>query len=116
MGKIRISPRQKTYTRKEKRLCENELPTLNNLEGLIEDKPTDFILNSQNIGAAIMECLMANDPEGVIEVITIYLKALNKEKFRQKAEIGKSTYYYLLKSKNPTIKTLAKIVHSMTKE
>ncbi|WP_042280534.1 hypothetical protein [Candidatus Protochlamydia sp. R18] len=92
---------------------DKDLPTLTNFEGLIEDKPREFMLNSQNIGNAIMECLMENDPEGVIEVISIYLRALNKEKFRKKAEIGKSTYYYLMKSKNPTIKTLAKIVYSM---
>lgn len=114
MGKIKISPRGKTYTRKEKKLCDKELPSLTNFEGLIEDKPREFILDPQNIGNAIMECLQENNPEGVIEVIGIYLRALNKEKFIQKAEIGKSTYYYLMKSKNPTIKTLAKIVHSMT--
>jgi DNA-binding phage protein len=114
MGKIKISPRQKTSTKREKMTPNKKLPTLTNFEELIEDKPREFILNPQNIGNAIMECLMENDPEGVIEVISIYLRALNKEKFRQKAEIGKSTYYYLMKSKNPTIKTLAKIVHSMT--
>ena len=92
-----------------------DLPSIKdiNMEGLKEERPREWLLNPNNIGKAIMECLMENDPEGVVEVISIYLRALNKEKFRQKAEIGKSTYYYLMKSKNPTIKTLAKIVHSM---
>lgn len=95
---------------------EKDFPSINeiNMEGITEVHPRKWLVNPNNIGKAIMECLMENDPKGVIEVIGIYLKALNKEKFRQKADIGKSTYYYLIKSKNPTIKTLAKIVHSMT--
>lgn len=65
------------------------------MEGLAEESPREWLLNPKNIGNAIMECLVENDPEGVVEVIGIYLRALNKEKFRKKAEIGKSTYYYL---------------------
>lgn len=117
MGKVKISPRRKTFIAKEKTIHkeEKDLPSINemNMEGITEVRPREWLLNPNNIGKAIMECLMENDPEGVIEVISIYLRALNKEKFRQKADIGKSTYYYLMKSKNPTIKTLAKIVHSM---
>lgn len=83
------------------------------LEGLEEERPHEWLIDQRNIGNVIMECLIENDPEGVVEAIGIYLKALNKEKFRRKAAIGKSTYYNLMKSKNPTIKTLAKIVHSL---
>lgn len=114
MGKIKILRRRKTYIGKEKNIHKN-LPSVNEIdwEGLEEENPRDWLLDSHNIGNAIMECLMENNPEGVMEVISMYLRALNKEKFRQKSDIGKSTYYYLMKNKNPTIKTLAKLVHAM---
>lgn len=60
-----------------------------------------------------MECLQNNDPEGVIEVISIHLKALNQVKEATQPELPRSTVYHsLYKSKNPTIKTLAKLVHA----
>jgi hypothetical protein len=121
MGKIRTSPRRKTSTRnviarKEKTVRSHEskgLLSIEDFEGTERVDTRAYLLNQANVGEAILDCLVNNDPEGVVEVIAIYLKALNKEEFRQKANIGKSTYYYLMKSKNPTIKTLAKIVHSM---
>lgn len=123
MGKIRTSPRRKTsstrsvvrsvVSRKDKTMKSQELPRIEDFEGTERVDTRAYLLNQENVGEAILDCLLNNDPEGVIEVISIYLRNLNKEKFRQKAEIGKSTYYYLMKSKNPTIKTLAKIVHSM---
>jgi len=61
---------------------------------------------------AILECLRNNDPEGVMEVIGIYLNALNKAKLIEEGEIAKSTFYHSLRSKNPTLKTLAKMVSS----
>lgn len=83
-------------------------------EGIRKADPTAYILNSKNLGEAIADCLLNNDPEGVVEVIDIYLSALNKEKFRKRAKVGKSTYYSVLKGKNPTIRTLAKIVYSLS--
>lgn len=121
MGKIRTSPRRKTSTssvasRKEKIIRNQEGKALPNIEDFEKTERVDtraYLLDQEHVGEAILDCLVNNDPEGVVEVISIYLRTLNKEKFRQKAELGKSTYYYLMKNKNPTIKTLAKIVHSM---
>ncbi len=59
-----------------------------------------------------MECLIENDPEGVMEVIETHLEALNKSSFLKEAGIPRSTMYKLFKTKNPTIKTLAKIMHT----
>ena len=56
----------------------------------------------------ILECLQNNDPDGVMEIIAIYLEALNKAKLRQEANLPRSTLYSTLKHRNPTIKTLAK--------
>lgn len=73
--------------------------------------PTEELLDENFIGKAILECLQNNDPEGVMEVVAIYLNALNKAKSAQDVNLSRSTLYHSLKKKNPTIKTLAKLIH-----
>lgn len=70
----------------------------------------DKYLSKDFIGSAIMECLINNDPEGVVELIEIYLEEHNTVEFLKKAHVSRSTVYQAFKHKNPTIKTLAKIV------
>ena len=64
------------------------------------------------IGRAVWECLKEGDSEGVIEVIRTYLEAVNKTEIARESSMARSTMYHTLKSKNPTIKTLAKLVHA----
>lgn len=68
--------------------------------------------SKRRIGRAIWECLKNEDPEGVIEMIKIHLDAVNKVQAAKKAALPKTTLYHSLRSKNPTIKTLAKLVHA----
>ncbi len=56
--------------------------------------------------------LCTNDPDGAMEMVGIYLEALNKAKLRAHVGLHKSTMYSALKHRNPTIKTLAKIMYS----
>lgn len=107
-----MDPKKDKTSKSHKR---KELLSIKDFEGTERFDTRAYLINQENVGEAILDCLINNDPEGVVEVINIYLRALNKKKFRQKADIGKSTYYYLMKSKNPTIKTLAKIVHSIAR-
>jgi len=79
---------------------------------VIEVDPIANLLDPALIGSAIMQCLIENDPEGVMEIIKDHLYALNKSKFLREADVPRSTMYQLLKRKNPTIKTLAKIMHA----
>ena len=74
--------------------------------------PTISLLDEDRIGRAIWECLKEGDPEGVIEIIRIHLEAVNKTQLSKDANLPKTTLYYSLKSKNPTIKTLAKLIHA----
>ena len=76
--------------------------------------PVKEILDGKLFGKAIFECLQNNDPEGVIEVISGYLEVLNKSRSAKRVELPHSTLYDALKRKNPTIKTLAKLVHAST--
>lgn len=74
--------------------------------------PTKALLDEDRIGRAIWECLKNEDTEGVIEIIGIHLEARNKTKLVEEANIPKTTLYHSLRSKNPTLKTLAKLVHA----
>lgn len=84
MVKAKTSGKQKTLRSKTK---------LKDDERLIirEHDPFKFLLNEENLARAIRECLDNNDPEGLIEVIEIYLDALEKSKFLKNADIPRAT-------------------------
>lgn len=81
---------------------------------VVEYSPTARLLDKDFMGKAIMECLINNDPEGVVEIIEIYLDTVNKVQSIRNVKLSRSTLYHTLRGKNPTLKTLAKIVHSST--
>ncbi|HSW70645.1 MAG TPA: hypothetical protein VLH77_01545, partial [Gammaproteobacteria bacterium] len=72
--------------------------------------PTQEILDGDLIGKAIIECLGNNDPEGVIEMISIYLETLNQVKTLSKTHKTQNIVSSSLRTKDLTIKNLAKIV------
>lgn len=78
---------------------------------LARHNPLKTLLNEKIIAQAFWECLKENDPEGAMEVISAHLYALNKAHFAKEADIPRSTLYHSLRSKNPTMKTVAKLIH-----
>lgn len=86
--------------------------TLRKNTGVKEINPAEELLDEELIGRAIWECLKEGDGEGVIEVIQIYLEAVNKTQATHEASLARSTFYHALKRKNPTVRTLAKLVHA----
>lgn len=77
--------------------------------------PNKHLLNRDFMSKAVLECLFNNDPEGALEVLSIYLNALNRFKVVPKAKITR-TKKTEFKLRNPTIRTLAKIMHSVSEE
>jgi DNA-binding phage protein len=126
MGKVRTSTKQETFTQKlsqtprtEKNkhmenieLKEDDLKTM----GIKKHFSGKFLRNKRNIGEAVLECLLNNDSEGVMEMIEIYLEEIDRSNLRKKSNLHKSTLHSVLKHRNPTIKTLAKIMYDYTKE
>ncbi len=110
MAKKKTSPKRKKSSRARKKL------KIEDFKGAKKIYPDKFLTNEKNIAMAILECLQNNDPEGVMEVISIYVEALNKAKLMEEGNIPKSTFYHSLRNKNPTIKTLAKVISSYTQE
>jgi DNA-binding phage protein len=72
---------------------------------------TERLLDERFIAQAVWECLKNNDPEGVIEIIETHLEVVNKAKAAQETNLPRATLYHAMKGKNPTIKTLAKLVN-----
>ncbi|MES2344458.1 MAG: hypothetical protein V4494_00770 [Chlamydiota bacterium] len=80
--------------------------------GIRKSNPREELLDEELIGRAVWECLKEGDSQGVIEVISAYLEAVNKTEIAKQSSMSRSTMYHTLKSKNPTIKTLAKLIHA----
>ncbi len=103
----------KTKTLTKHKKSSGNIPKLRLKKGikLAKHDPFKDLLDEKIIAQAFWECLKENDPEGAMEVITAHLNALNKVHFAKEAQIPRSTLYHSLKSKNPTIKTVAKMIH-----
>jgi DNA-binding phage protein len=108
MDMIRTLQKQKKSIRKDKK------PKIEDFEGIREYSPTKRLSDPKFVGAAILECLSNNDPEGVMEIIELYLDSLNKTQTAKKTHLARSTMYHSLKNRNPTVKTLAKLVYAST--
>ena len=80
--------------------------------GVVVYSPTKRLLDEDFISRAIWECLKNNDPEGVIEIIEAHLDMVNKTHLAQRASLARSTMYHSFKGKNPTVSTLAKLIHA----
>ncbi len=76
-----------------------------------EYNATDIMLDEDFIAKAVWECLKNNDPEGVIEIIQAHLEIVNKVKAAQESDLSRATMYNAFRGKNPTIKTLAKLIN-----
>ena len=109
MAKIETLPKQEKSLKNTKKRFVKKVPKL------ISYNPSGEMLDESFIGKALLECLKNNDPDGVIEVIKSYLEVANIKQLAHNAHMARSTLYNSLKQKNPTLKTLAKIVHASSK-
>lgn len=73
--------------------------------------PIQELLDEDFIARAVWECLKNNDAEGVMEVIEAHLEVVNKVRAAENMELPRSTMYNAFKGRNPTVKTLAKLVN-----
>ena len=102
--------KKKTSKKQERSLNKLSRVDLSKVKGLTRLHPTKELLNRERTALAISECILNNDPDGVVEMIRIYLEAVNKANLQREENLPKSTMYSALKHKNPTIRTLAKIM------
>lgn len=80
-------------------------------KGMTPWRPEDNFMDHQKVGAALLECLIDNDTESFIEILDSYLR-INRLQVSKNGNMARSTVQLALsKTGNPTLKTLAKIVH-----
>lgn len=75
--------------------------------------PMKYLLDERLVAQAIWDCLRDNDPDGVIEILETHLSAKNKSKLAKEHDVPRTTLYHAFKSKNPTLHTLAKLIHAV---
>ena len=102
--------RQKPLTRQKKYIKRGSMIKLKKTPR--EYDPMKDLLDEQLISKAVWECLKDNDPDGVIEIVEAHLRAKNKSKIAREHSLPRTTIYHAFKSKNPTLHTLAKLVHA----
>jgi DNA-binding phage protein len=89
------------------------MPTLKvNKQAKLEKHDSEvFFKNFDKVGTALLESLVQNDTEAFIEILDSYLN-VNRARVAKKAKISRSTVQHALsKNGNPTLKTIARIVH-----
>ena len=74
--------------------------------------PEKTFMNEKLVSEGILECLKENDTEALMEIIEGCLSVLNRAKFSRESKVPRRTLYHALRRRNPTIKTLAKIMHA----
>lgn len=104
MAKIKILHKPKKY-------LENTHVRLRKKAKVIRHDPFKNLLDEELIAQAFWECLKENDPDGAMEIILSHIEAINKVNMAKESDIPRSTIYHSIKNKNPTIKTVAKLIH-----
>ena len=73
--------------------------------------PEKVFKDHKKIANILLNCLIDNDTETFLEILDSYLR-VNRRRVAKKARLARSTVQQALSGKgNPTLKTLAKIVH-----
>lgn len=89
------------------------MPTLqtNKKAKLQKHDAESFFQDFDKVGTALLESLIENDTEAFITILDTYLK-INRAKTAKKTGMSRSTVQHALSKKgNPTLKTIARIVH-----
>lgn len=104
----------KSKTSKKRAFCFEDMQEIKikkNAPILKMHKPLKSLKNTDKVGTALLECLIANDTEAFIEILESYLR-VNRSSVARKTHLSRSTVQQALsKTGNPTLRTLAKIVH-----
>ena len=103
--------KKKTSKKQEFSLKNMQETKITNKKELSEWKPESSFGEFEKVGAALLECLVENDTEAFMEILDSYLR-INRLQMSKKAKMSRSTVQLALSKKgNPTLKTIAKIVH-----
>jgi len=88
------------------------MPILKSKKGAsMNHKPSDFFKAHNKVAEALLQSLEDDDVEAFLEILDAYLK-VNRTKIAKQTKLSRTTIQNALSKKgNPTIRTIAKIVH-----
>ena len=95
------------------KFCLEDMPILKNKKGILssQHKPSKFFKSHKNVAEALLTSLKEDDASAFLEILDIYLK-VNRTKVAKDSQLSRTTIQNALSGKgNPTIRTIAKIVH-----
>ena len=104
---------------RKKKTSKKRAFTLADLEGidiadesdLHDSKASEAFKDVEGVGRALLECLIDNDTESFMEILDAYL-SVNRTKIAERTNLTRATITQAFSKKgNPTLKTIAKIVH-----
>ncbi len=79
--------------------------------GALKHDPSKSFKNRKEVAEALFLCLEENDPESFIEILDAYLDVSRRE-IARRAKLSRTTVQNAFSRKgNPTIRTIAQIVH-----
>jgi DNA-binding phage protein len=105
MGKLKTSRKQK-FSFEAMPIIEQ-----NKLKKTYKHNPKRSFKSRTQVSIALLQALENNDPDAFIEILNGYLQ-VNRADVAKRAHLARSTVQLALSSKgNPTVRTLAKIVH-----
>lgn len=103
--------KKKTLKKREFTLDELQPIEVIDESKLHDSKASDFFKNKNEVAQALFECLIDNDAETFMEILDAYL-GVNRTQVAQRAQLTRATITQAFSKKgNPTLKTIAKIVH-----
>jgi DNA-binding phage protein len=102
----------KKKTSKKHGFTLNELQPINvDRSKLRDSQASAFFKNKKEVAQALLECLIDNDTETYMEILDAYL-SVNRTQIAQQTQLTRATVTQAFSKRgNPTLKTIAKIVH-----
>jgi probable addiction module antidote protein len=103
----------KKKTSKRQKFCFEDMPILKSKKKAVSKthKPSQFFKDHHKVAEALLQSLEENDAGAFLEILDAYLK-VNRTKVARETSLSRTTIQQALsKTGNPTIRTIAKIVH-----
>ena len=102
----------KKKTSKKREFCFEDMPILKSkTKASAKHKPSDFFKTHDKVAKALLQSLEDNDAGAFLEILDAYLR-VNRTKTARETNLSRTTVQQALSNKgNPTIRTIAKIVH-----
>ncbi len=106
----------KKKTLKKREECFNDIPIVKPSKQVKVKKfdPEEKLRDKNFVAQALFDALSEGDEEAALEIINAYVQAMKKTEIAKHEKMATSTVYHALSPKaNPTLKTVAKLLHAV---